>query len=450
MGKAFSECMQKERDIVFNQNYLAKCQVSTPHNVAKWTWEKVTELLPGKVSSVLDLGCGDGRFSIYGNFEKYHGIEIDPEHDRLLNLPENAKINNDCALLSQFNSYDLCIGNPPYVRHHDMDGMWRDVITQQLSEVSGIKIDRRSNAYLYFMLKALISTKKDGVVALIVPFEWVSRPSAAWLQDYISGNGWSVNSYKLPDSTFPRVLTTSSLTIINKKTNASKWSYYFVNDDFSIRRIKHPSESYCKVLSYSQRHDDLFANRGLSPGTQKIFCLTEFDRLHNRLKIGRDVTPCVTSMRQLPSSVKILTKNTFEKFYVRSGARCWLIRSDKSLSLELQIYLDGIPEDKHDTSTCNNRDLWYKYNYPDTPQLLISTGFVAKAPQILENKIKAKAVGAIAGVFIVKPLPMRNIANYLRNYNFKDKLVKHAGKLNKIEINQLNTVLQYFLSRLRP
>ncbi|PCJ88328.1 MAG: DNA methyltransferase [Thiotrichaceae bacterium] len=449
MGRAFAASIQKEREVVFNQNYLAKCQVSTPHNVAEWAWSKVNEFRPEKVSKVLDLGCGDGRFSIYGDFENYNGIEIDPKHERIQNLPANVKINHDCALLTQFELHDLCIGNPPYVRHHDMDSTWRDIIANQLSETSGITIDRRANAYLYFILKALLSTKRDGIVALIVPFEWVARPSATWLRDFISSNGWSVHSYKLSDSTFPRVLTTSSLSIIDKSTTSSKWFYYRVNDDFTVTTIKSPSESSCKVLKYSKRHKDLFANRGLSPGTQKIFCLTEFDRLHNKLKIGRDVSPCVTSMKALKTDVKILTKKVFKESYVKSGARCWLIRSDKPLSKELKIYLDCVHEDERNTSTCNNREIWYKYAYPDTAQLLLSTGFIAKAPQVIENAIGAKAVGSVAGIYMAKPLPMRKIANYIRNYNFENRIVKHAGKLRKIEINQLNTVLQYALSNFR-
>jgi len=446
MGKAFSKSVSKGKELVFNKNYLERCQIDTPEHIAEWAWSMAHQLRKGKFSSVLDLGCGDARFSLYGNYKSYNGIEIDQNRTVVSSMPKNATIIHDCALLSEFNGFDLCIGNPPYVRHHDMDNKWREAIVKCLGDYADIEMDRRGNAFLYFMLKALVSTKDNGLVVLIVPFEWVSRPSSAWLRSYIEENRWSASIYRLPEYVFDGVLTTASLTIIDKSSTMPDWNYYKVNNNFEIKKTVSPTGSRCKVLQYKKRDSSVFAQRGLSPGTQNVFCLTEEKRLHHRLKIGVDVVPCVTTLKPLPSEIKTLTENVFYKYYVSAGVRCWLIRSDKEISNCLDSYLKKIEFDDRNTSTCINRNVWYKYSYPRIPELLLGTGFVSFGPHFLENQVGAIAVGSVGNIYIDRKYSKRNIVNKLRKINFEHRVVNQAGKLKKIEINQLNTVLQNIIN----
>lgn len=400
---------------------------------------------------VLDLGCGDARFAGAGRYKQYLGVEVDKSHITNIQIPRNARVQHGCALLSDLSGFDLCIGNPPYVRHHDMEPEWQRTVADKLSGAVDRTIDLRANAFLYFMLKSLLSTKADGMVALIVPFEWVSRPSAAWLREYIQEQNWSVRVYRLPEGTFPRVLTTASLTIIDKALKNGSWEYFSVDQDFQISSIANPSGTRNKVLKYTDRNARVYAQRGLSPGTQKVFCLTEEQRIHNKLRIGVDVVPCVTSLRALPEDVKILTKSAFDRFFVSAGARCWLIRSDKEkLSDRLTKYLNNVNSDLKNTSTCNSRKIWHRYSYPGISRLLFSSGFVDFGPQFLENQVQAVAVGGVGGIFFHDNLPIRRIVDKLRKYDFESRVVNHSGDLKKIEINQLNTVLNRIMSKLSP
>ena len=193
----------------FDVNYLDRCQVATPIELVRWTWERVHRVRPTRIRRVLDLGCGDARFSRYGDFDNYVGVEIDSKHEVDPSIPQNVDIDYGCALLRNYDGYDVCIGNPPYVRHHDMDSEWQCAVAGYLSENANRSIDLRANAFLYFMLKALLSTDRDGLVALIVPFEWVSRPSSRWMRDYISSQNYSVEVYRMPEGVFQSVLTTA-------------------------------------------------------------------------------------------------------------------------------------------------------------------------------------------------------------------------------------------------
>lgn len=441
--------MTQNARVFFDNNYLDRCQVATPLPIVEWVWKMIHEIRPTVFQTVLDLGCGDARFSLFGNYKKYTGVEIDEESGIHPGLPIKAQIHYGCALLTPLQGYDICIGNPPYVRHHDIDEEWQRRVARVISKLIDGPIDLRANAFLYFMAKSLASTNNSGLVALVIPFEWVSRPSAEWVRNYIRMHRWEVKVYRLPEGIFPRVLTTSSLTIIDKSATNNQWKYFDVDDGFTIREVSNSTGTRYKPLVYSQRNNSLYAQRGLSPGTQKVFCLTEEERLYHGLKVGQDVCPCVTSLRGLPSNFKVLSSDRFWEYYVSQKARCWLIRSDRDmLSDRLKGYLNSVDPDLRSTSTCRSRPIWYRYKRPQPAKLLFSTGFVKQGPQVLENPLHVTHLGGVGGIYGNQNLPYRMIANRIRDIDFENRIIHHSNSLKKLEINQMNTALQEILDSL--
>jgi len=95
------------------------------------------------------------------------------------------------------------------------------------------------------------------------------------------------------------------------------------------------------VLDYEKR-GKIWGLRGLSPGSQKIFTLTEGERVRNGLS-KRDVVPCVPTLRSVPRVQRTLSRSTFEKHFVKAGQRCWLIRSyGEKRSDSLNAYLESV------------------------------------------------------------------------------------------------------------
>jgi methylase of polypeptide subunit release factors len=201
---------------------LSQSQVSTPPSVVQQLW-RLVHARRGTIGSVLDLGAGDCRFAVGGHFRQYTGIEIDPSRISRSTLPKNARVINQCAFRHQQSGYDACVGNPPYVRHHDLESPWRDDVIKVLEKRLGVSLNKRSNLFLYFLCLALLKTTSDGIVALVVPFEWISRPSAEPVRDFIREQGWDVDIYRFTESVFDKVLTTSSITILDKKSKGRQW-----------------------------------------------------------------------------------------------------------------------------------------------------------------------------------------------------------------------------------
>ena len=358
---------------------------------------------------------------------------------------------NSCAFEVTVLDADLCIGNPPFVRNQELPRGWRTRIAGLLRKRTGVTISGLANAWQYFFLLSLASTKPDGLCVLVIPYEWVSRPSAAALRSFIRTNKWVVDVYRLVDHTFKSVLTTASITIIDKSQSSGKWRYFEQTDADTYKRIQSASGASDGVLNYvpssSLPANIPRARRGLSPGTQKVFVLTEGERVSNGLRIYSDVVPCVTTLRPLRSDETVLDKAVFDRRYRQAGKRCWLIRTDRPLTTRLRAYIHSVPENARRTKTCIQRDIWWMFKMPRAPDALMSQSFKADCPKAVDNSVRAIAVGGVCGVSNLSSSQLMDLVSSFSKLNLGDKLVSYANGLRKLEINQLNGLLQQQFTR---
>lgn len=423
---------------------LIRCQINTPFKILNF-FSKLLGQHRENLGKVIDLGAGDGRFALIGDYQSYEGYEIDDTCKLLSNLPENSTISHECAFSDIEGNYDTCIGNPPFIRHHDLNKDWLLWLQSAFFNNYNLSLSLQANLFVYFMALGICKTSDEGIIAQIVPYEWISRPSVKGLRDYIRVNNWDVSVYRLWDGVFPKVLTTSSITIIDKSKKNSTWRYYNVTPSFKVNQLNGKCGIHNKVIPYANR-GAIWAMRGLSPGTQKIFTLTEGERIHHGISF-KDVVPCVTSLRTFPGNLKTLDNQSFKSHLVETGRKCWLIRSDRNLSKDLKLYLEHIPKSLHDTSTCNSRDPWYRYKFPPIPIIIYSSGFTEYGPKILHNEIGAIAIGSAHGIHSEEKVDSNQLISYLRDINFENSIIPHAHTLKKVEVRQMNYLLNNYLKR---
>lgn len=424
---------------------LGESQVATPEPVVSLFWQLIKRHRK-HLGSVLDMGAGDCRLGRNGFFEDYVGVEIDKKRIAAAQPPVNGRIVHDCVFRHGGGDYDACVANPPYARHHDLEGRWKDRTVERLEREMAVSLDKHCNLCIYFFCLALLKTCQAGLVALIVPYEWVSRPSAEGLREYIRKNRWGVAVYRFRMPIFEGVLTTASVSIVDKARRDGRWKYYDITSAHKVVPRNGMTNSKDGVLEYSGR-GSVWALRGLSPGTQKIFTLTEGERI--RAGLGkRDVVPCITTLRGVPRELHMLSKAAFREWFVKRGAKCWLIRSsERSRSRALNAYLEAVPENDRKTYTCENQTPWFNYHPHPVPQVLLSFGFTRFGPKVLINSAGAQAVGSVLGIHGKGRLPLRRLQRYLLGINFERAVVPHAKTLKKVEVKQVNTVLNAFVER---
>ncbi|MCY4560157.1 MAG: hypothetical protein OXF79_28120 [Chloroflexi bacterium] len=425
--------------------YLSRCQVDTPPDLIQLTWDHVKRLRP-QPGKVIDFGAGDARFSKQGVYQEYLGYEIDEERCISAQLPDNVRLINRCAFSDEIIDADLCIGNPPFVRNQDLPYEWRQHAANVLFRRIGVSVSGIANAWQYFFLLGLASVKPNGLCALIVPYEWVSRPSVRALHNYIEHNRWHVTVYRLSDRRFGKVLTTSSITIVDKARQDGLWEYFQETTPGEFRPLPSPTGAASGILPYARKSDIPAgaprAMRGLSPGTQKVLTLTEGERIRNGLRIDSDVVPCVTSLRNLPSDSTDLDTATFQRYFRDKGQKCWLIRTDKPMTSALALYLHSVPSSDYQTATCLERESWWKFIMPPTPQVLLAQSFKKAFPKRVRNTVGARAVGSVCGIYNVTEEQIRQILGAFGDMDLRKRVVAHANAFRKVEINQLNALLR--------
>jgi hypothetical protein len=414
-------------------------QVFTPDEVVALIWRIVAHHRPDPLA-VIDLGAGDGRFAQQGKYKKYLGIEIDTTTAKR-KLPANARLEYGCAFAKAKGKWDIAIGNPPYVRNHYIELPWMMTVAQRFKDKLDVEMNRQANLFVYFLLLGLDVTHATGLVAMLTPYEWVARPSSKPLRKLIAKNKWEVSIYRFKNRIFNDVMTTAALSIIDKDKRTEKWNFFEIDNNFCIQARRLASGSKYKVLSYERRSNESWALRGLSPGTQKVFTLTEGERIHHGLSMD-DVMPCVTTLKGLDRQAEALTKRIFDKHFRDAGEKCWLIKShNKKLSHALASYLKSVPKSAYQTSTCLERDPWYEFKPFPEADILVASGFTHFGPKAVRNIIGAHHVGSVYGVFAPKQDHADLVAK-LKLYNFENRVIAHSGKLKKIEIRQLNGVLR--------
>ena len=428
--------------------YLDRCQVDTPNRLVESVWRRLGQSRKN-IGKVVDFGAGDGRFALAGRYKLYIGYEIDPSRVGGLNLPRNARVIHRCAFADIINDADVCVGNPPYVRNQDLPEGWRQSAAEVIRQRIGVRVSGLANAWQYFTFLSLASTKHDGLVSLVIPYEWVSRPSALSLRAYIESKGWGVAVYRLRDSTFNRVLTTSSITVIDKRVQSREWQYFHEVADGCFQELQSPTGASKSVLRYVRRaalrDHELEVKRGLSPGTQEVLTLTEDERKQSGLKIGTDVARCITSLRPFQPSIRKLSEYAFLKHVRDAGHKCWLVRTDQEPSSRLRAYLDRVPQRKRETATCKTRRPWWRFVMPTVPSIIVASGFRGSKPKIVLNDLRVRAVGGLTGVYGLSPSQSKAFIEYFRSQSLKGRIVAHSHGFRKLEVGQLMSLLTTWL-----
>ncbi|WP_181153090.1 Eco57I restriction-modification methylase domain-containing protein [Burkholderia multivorans] len=431
------------------QTYLARCQVDTPERLVRFLWDQVNSRRPN-AGEVVDFGCGDARFSRHGVFDTYTGFEVDPRRGpaKPLARPHRIIFGDAFAFRDDAFRYDVCVGNPPYVRHHDLESDWLHRAEARLSQLLPFEGDGRSNAYVYFLWLALASVKPDGLVALVVPYEWVSRPASEKLRKFIKKRGWDVDVYHIEDAAFERVLTTACVAVIDKRApQGGLWRYFKFDAHNIVSPVKQLTGTTHRQLEYQSPVGNVRAIRGLSPGGKSIFLLTEGERIRFQLQIHRDVIPAVSSFRHFGQTQNSLTNTLFRNEYVHAGQRCWLLNVTRDISPALNAYLDQVPEAARNNYTCRTRPVWWAFAMPKIAHILYASGFKGVRPKMFHNTIGAVHVGGVHGIHCGSAAVAASVFQSLQKIDLSKKVVALSNNFLKIEVKQMNAVLNDILKR---
>lgn len=170
-------------------------QVYTKKDIALKVLE-LTKIIDYSNLKILENSCGDGIFiecllELGANPNNIYCIDIDPVaiqkvKNKFPQIPEkNIYLGSAFDKRAEYkNKFDLVVGNPPYVRIHNLDKDFRDEIQNSCSFCSSGMTD----LYLAFFNLALECLNNNGILSYITPSSYLTSRAGKELRDYIDNN----------------------------------------------------------------------------------------------------------------------------------------------------------------------------------------------------------------------------------------------------------------------
>lgn len=358
-------------------------QVFTPKHIVQdildisgYTGEKILE------KNVIDNSCGDGAFlvefikryikeyekkyktkkDIEEHLEKYiHGIEKDEKIynkciEKLNNIIKKEKlqkvnwdiINENTLEINKYDGkMDFVIGNPPYVRVHNLENQYNKVKEYSFCNTG------MTDLYIVFFEIGLKMLNKDGVLCYITPNSFCNSLAGNELRKYLKENRNLESLYDLGHYQPFDVTTYTMITkICNKKVfEKCKYYKYDINTEkpkymcdieyknlFIDQKIvlSNNNERYIKYLNYDIKKDEkVQVKNGFATLNDNIFIQNNFNFKNNIIDVIKASTgewkKCIYPYNKYG---KIINFNELDKDvqkYLKSNKKNLNKKDDKKL-----------------------------------------------------------------------------------------------------------------------
>ena len=172
------------------------------------------------IDTVLEPSCGDGVFldslketGLLDKVSRIEAVEIEaPEaqkvSDRYKDTPKVKVINQDFfdfykeALGKK--TFDLILGNPPYIRYQYLKESQRECQAQILTS-HGMKSNKLINAWVAFMVASVQMLSKRGKIAFVIPAEILQVAYAEDLRLYLANHLAKITLITFEQLVFPDI-----------------------------------------------------------------------------------------------------------------------------------------------------------------------------------------------------------------------------------------------------
>lgn len=219
-------------------------QFATPTTLAREILAHGVRLMPeGQQIRFLDPAIGSGSFysalravAPEERIERAQGFEIDSHYG----LPAKSlwedsqldiRLEDFTKATSEGQKANLLICNPPYVRHHHLDGQQKAVLQQRTEEACGVKINGLSGLYCYFLGLSHPFMEDGGIAGWLIPSEFMGVNYGRMLKRYLLEKVTllQIHRYDPQDVQFDDALVSSAVVWIKNtpppKDHAVTFSY---------------------------------------------------------------------------------------------------------------------------------------------------------------------------------------------------------------------------------
>lgn len=428
------------------------------------TWLRC-QAKPGRV---VDPGSGSGRFILAAAeaFPKaqLYAVEMDPLAAMMLraNLSARNLTKRTTVLVKDYRSVKLprfagttaFVGNPPYVRHHEISEAWKNWYAEKFAKY-GIKASALAGLHLHFFLQTSLLASPGDVGAFITSSEWLDVNYGAALRRLLIDElgGIALHVLEPTVEAFPGTATTAAITCFDVGENKKPVGLRSINKMSQLKELTNGVTEIAREELRNSARWSIILRNGRTDKSDGIE-LGELFRVHRGQVTGaNDIWIAGAHSKSLPETVQ-LPSVTKAKDLIQAGAQ---LRSAEVLRrvIDLPPELDDFSKEERISINAflkwakkqgadqgyiaQHRKAWWSVGLR-APAPILCTYMARRPPQFTLNACSARHINIAHGLYpretLPNDLPARLVSWLNKNINTEAGRT-YAGGLTKFEPKEI-------------
>ena len=423
----------------------------------------------GAFARIVDPGAGSGRYILHGLRRNLQAVGVAAEMDPLVALILRA---NAIALnvlnrleiyvgdyrtleLLPINDRTLFIGNPPYVRHHDIAPEWKNWYSTSLKAL-GHASSQLAGLHLHFFLKTLALARRGDLGCFITAAEWLDVNYGQSLRELLTnGLGATAVFVVSPEvAVFGDAMVSACITcfapgsvenqIEFKKISSSEELLDLSGGHFANKNRAKAERSWSILLRNEEivqnegfiNLGDLFqVKRGQVTGKNSVWVTTE-----NRFGLADEfLVPSITDAADIIHAPNGRIEDLARlKRVVALPASLNNLSEDK-LGAIVEFLEWARSQDADKGFVARNRKPWWRVNMSSIPQIVVT--YMGRRPPVFAiNSAGAGLINVAHGLYPKVELDsnvLERLVDWLNRNVRQDSGRVYAGGLTKFEPSEV-------------
>jgi hypothetical protein len=431
-------------------------------------WAHAEISMPARV---VDPGAGSGRFLIAAarKFPDAELIAVDVDPLATLMLRANAAVHGFADRLAvhlidyrslalrPIASPTLFIGNPPYVRHHNIGEQWKTWFATTANRF-GFTASKLAGLHIHFFFKTGELAQPGDYGAFITAAEWLDVNYGSVLRRMLADGlgGTAVHIIDPKAEPFADALTTGAVTCFRVGSRPTEITMRSVGSLGDLAPLGRGRAVARHEIASARKWSVLVREQKQAPAG--FIQLGELFRVHRgQVTGGNDVWIDNDAARDVPKRFKPFTVTSARELFA-AGAE---LTSKKGLRrvIDLPAQLDTLNIDErkavqrflawarrhggHESYIAMHRRPWWSVGLR-APAPILCTYMARQAPAFVRNHIRARHINIAHGLYPREPLSdaaLAAVLAYLRRHTGTAGGRTYAGGLVKFEPKELEQIL---------
>ncbi|WP_420619067.1 N-6 DNA methylase [Candidatus Poriferisocius sp.] len=444
---------------------------------AVYTPQGIVEAMVGWVAAkerparVVDPGAGSGRFLLQAGRvfpdASLVAVELDPLAALLCraNLTVAGFDARSTVTVDDYREADLgsCdgvtafVGNPPYVRHHQIESRWKQWLTSTAAS-RDLPVSALAGLHIHFFLATLLAAKPGDIGAFITSAEWLDVNYGKLLRGMlVDGLGGESVHVLAPEAlAFEDAATTASVTCFQIGSEARSVKMRRVAKTSDLADLSKGRRVSKERLIQEKRWSPLLSP--VPPPPDGFVELGELCRVHRGAVTGANATWITTANDpQLPTRTLFPSVTKARELFDANDGVLSSLHSLRAV-IDLPADLSELNEDDralikrflrlaerngaHSSYVARHRNPWWSVGLR-SPAPILATYMARRPPAFVRNLAGARHVNVAHGIYPRDPLSddaLDTLASSLRSSVSVAQGRTYAGGLTKFEPSEMERI----------